>query len=64
MKYLLAFVVLIFCHNYGYGQNDKIKQEDAINVVVIGAHPDDADIKAGEQPFNLPKWGITYFSCR
>lgn len=57
MKYLLAFVVLIFCHDYGYGQNDKIKQEDAINVVVIGAHPDDADIKAGGTAIQFAKMG-------
>ncbi|MFA7492563.1 MAG: PIG-L family deacetylase [Proteiniphilum sp.] len=57
MKYLLAFVIFIFCYDHGYGQDDEIKRDDKINVIVIGAHPDDADIKVGGTAIQFAKMG-------
>ncbi|MCG6190332.1 PIG-L deacetylase family protein [Maribellus maritimus] len=41
MKFILAFFFIAFTTLFTMAQNEKL------NIVVIGAHPDDADLKAG-----------------
>ncbi|SCD21853.1 N-acetylglucosaminyl deacetylase [Proteiniphilum saccharofermentans] len=57
MKYLFAFIIFVFCYNNSYSQNNQINRNDKINVIVFGAHPDDADSKAGGTAIQFAKMG-------
>ena len=51
MKTLLASLTFVLCTvNFSYAQN-------SLNIVVIGAHPDDADIRAGGTAIKYAKAG-------
>lgn len=57
MKHLLVFIMLFVPLTHTFAQSDINKKERKINVIVIGAHPDDADGSTGGTAIKFAELG-------
>ena len=57
MKHLLVFIMLFVPLTHTFAQSDINKNERKINVIVIGAHPDDADGSTGGTAIKFAELG-------
>lgn len=57
MKYTVVFILFLFSCFLSYSQNSQINQDNRINVIVFGAHPDDPDSKVGGTAIKFAKLG-------
>lgn len=57
MKFLFLFILVIFSYCELYSQDNQIDQDNKINVIVIGAHPDDPDSKVGGTAIRFSRLG-------
>ncbi|HLW10783.1 MAG TPA: PIG-L family deacetylase, partial [Fermentimonas sp.] len=57
MKHFLVLILLFIPFVYSLGQNNTVNEEGKINVIVIGAHPDDADGSTGGTAIKFAELG-------
>ena len=57
MKHFLVLILLFIPFVNSLGQNNTVNKEGKINVIVIGAHPDDADGSTGGTAIKFAELG-------